>query len=85
MFDELGYDTRVEHDIVEILHDANLTGRYIKICDFYMVGDSTIIGHSSLPSQDSRCITEILEFGLAHVSDMDLVTPVEQGFARWWN
>jgi len=50
MIDGLGYDTRIEHGIMEISHYAMIIGRGIKVCDLYMLNISIMINRASIPS-----------------------------------
>ena len=52
MVDELGYETSIEHMIMEISHDKNIIGKGTQVCGLYMLDGSIIIGYASVSSQD---------------------------------
>src|SRR3954470_16835809 len=52
MFHDLGYCTRVEHDVLKISHGEVIIAKWYKIYDLYILEDSNVVFHSSLPSEN---------------------------------
>ncbi|MCH82500.1 putative Ty-1 copia retrotransposon protein [Trifolium medium] len=78
MHDNLGYETRIDHGIIEISLDAKIIGRGTKVYGLYLLDGSTIIGHAFIASRISHDV-DLWDFGMILVSDMSLVGLVKQG------
>lgn len=80
MYDELGYEISIEHEIMETLRNAKIISRGSKLCGLYMLNGSTVFCNASKTRQNMHDNYEIYGFYLLHVGDMGLVGLDELGF-----
>jgi len=80
MYGEFGYDTSIEHGIMETLRNAKKISRGSKLCGLYMLNSFTVFRNASKTRQNMHDSYEICGFYLLHVGDMGLVGLDEQRF-----
>lgn len=68
MYDELGYEISIEHEIMETpLRNAKIISRGSKLCGLYMLNGSTIFWHAYKTRQNIHDNYEKCRFYLLHV------------------